>query len=130
MLKHVRVGQDAIREQSWWEPQVINKGSVEDGFKAAAHTLEGEMYMGGQEHFYMEPNTHIVVPKGENNELEVFSTTQNPTGTQQLVAKALGVPSSGVVVRVKRLGGGFGGKETRSCSFSIPVAVAATRSVV
>ncbi|XP_071534093.1 xanthine dehydrogenase/oxidase-like [Panulirus ornatus] len=119
--------QDAIRAQSWWEPWTVNRGNVEEGFKIAAHLLEGEMYIGGQEHFYMEPNAHIAVPKGENNEIDVFSTTQNPTGTQQLVAKALGVPSNRVVVHVKRVGGGFGGKETRSCCVSVPAAVAAAR---
>ncbi|XP_042232442.1 xanthine dehydrogenase/oxidase-like [Homarus americanus] len=119
--------EDAIKEESWWGPWTIRRGSMEDGFNMATNTLEGEMRIGGQEHFYMETNSHIAVPKGEDGELEMFSSTQNPSGTQQLVAKALGLQANRVVVRVKRLGGGFGGKETRTSVVSVPVAVAAAR---
>ena len=55
----------------------------------------------------------IAVPRGENDEIEIFSSTQNPTVTQMVVARALGIPANRVVVRVKRMGGGFGGKESR-----------------
>ena len=103
----------------------IRNGDPEVILSTAAHTLEGEIHLGGQEHFYMETNAHLAVPKGENGELELFSSSQNPTATQKDVARALGVPLSRVVCRVKRMGGGFGGKETRTTAVSVPVCVAA-----
>lgn len=117
--------QDAIEEKSWWDSWTINKGKVEEELSKAQHILEGEMHMGGQEQFYLETNAHLAVPLGEDGALELFSSTQNPAKTQALVAKALGVPSSHVVCRVKRMGGGFGGKETRSALVSVPISVAA-----
>ncbi|KAK8737718.1 hypothetical protein OTU49_004207 [Cherax quadricarinatus] len=117
--------QDAIREKSWLDHWTIRNGDVETAFKSSDHVLEGEMHMGGQEHFYLETNSHLAVPKCEDGEMELFSSSQSPTNTQILVAKALDVPNSRVVCRVKRMGGGFGGKETRTTLVSVPVCVAA-----
>ncbi|KAL0969405.1 hypothetical protein UPYG_G00227010 [Umbra pygmaea] len=118
--------QDAITHQSFYEPvRTIQNGDVEQGFTQADHTLEGEMHIGGQEHFYLETNAIVAVPKGEDGEMELYVSTQSPSKTQCLVAKALGVPENRVVVRVKRMGGGFGGKESRSTILSTVVAVAA-----
>uniref|UniRef100_A0A667YCC7 Xanthine dehydrogenase n=1 Tax=Myripristis murdjan TaxID=586833 RepID=A0A667YCC7_9TELE len=100
-------------------------GNLEAGFKQADHVLEGEMHIGGQEHFYLETHTTLAVPRGEDGEMELFVSTQAPTKTQVLAARALGVPDSRVLVRVRRLGGGFGGKESRSTMLSTVVAVAA-----
>ncbi|XP_063595741.1 xanthine dehydrogenase/oxidase-like [Penaeus indicus] len=118
--------QDAIREKSWWGPWTINQGDVEQGFSASPHVLEGEMHVGGQEHFYLETNAHLAVPRCEDGGMDVFSSTQNPTLTQQLVARALGIACNKVTCRVKRMGGGFGGKETRNNSVSLPICVAAS----
>ncbi|XP_068222819.1 xanthine dehydrogenase/oxidase [Palaemon carinicauda] len=118
--------QDAIGEKSYYNSYTINKGDVETVLKRSANVLEGEMHMGGQEHFYLETNAHLAVPKGEDGELELFSSTQNPTEAQKLIANALGVPENRVVVRVKRMGGGFGGKETRTCTISVPLCIAAS----
>ncbi|CEL96661.1 unnamed protein product [Vitrella brassicaformis CCMP3155] len=84
---------------------------------------EGEIYLGGQEHFYLEPHATRVEP-GENDEYIVTSSTQNPSKTQKLVSMVLGVPRHKIVSKCKRMGGGFGGKETRSCFFSAYAAVA------
>ncbi|XP_037795303.1 xanthine dehydrogenase/oxidase-like [Penaeus monodon] len=118
--------QDAIREKSWWGPWTIHQGDVEQGFSASPHVLEGEMHVGGQEHFYLETNAHLAVPRCEDGGMDVFSSTQNPTLTQQLVARALGIACNRVTCRVKRMGGGFGGKETRNNSVSLPICVAAS----
>ena len=83
--------------------------------------------MGGQEHFYLENQCCICVPFSEHGEMEVFSSTQNPTHTQHLVAEVLGVPNNRIVARTKRLGGGFGGKESRSFFVSTATAVAARK---
>ena len=103
----------------------ITRGDVDAGFAAADHILEGEQRMGGQEHFYLEPNGTVAVPKGEDGEMEIFASTQNPRETQMHVAETLGVPANRIVTRVKRMGGGFGGKETRSVFVSTACAVAA-----
>ncbi|XP_054650388.1 xanthine dehydrogenase/oxidase [Dunckerocampus dactyliophorus] len=118
--------QEAIAAQSFYQPiRTIQKGDLEVGFKQADHILEGKMHIGGQEHFYLETNVTVAVPRGEDDEMEIFVSTQNPSETQCLVAEALGIPANRVAVRVKRMGGGFGGKESRSILLSTVVAVAA-----
>lgn len=86
--------------------------------------LEGEIRVGGQEHFYLETQCTIAVPK-EEHEMEIYSSTQDPSGTQSLIAHVLGIPINKVAIRVKRLGGGFGGKESRHILVALPVAFAA-----
>ncbi|KAG7502396.1 xanthine dehydrogenase/oxidase [Solea senegalensis] len=120
--------QEAIAAKSFYQPtRTIQKGDLEAGFKQADHILEGEIHIGGQEHFYLETNVTLAVPRGEDGEMELFVSTQSATKTQTLVAKALGVPANRVVVRVKRMGGGFGGKESRTTVLSSVVAVAANK---
>ncbi len=105
--------------------------------------LEGDVRVGGQDHFYLETHGCLVVPKGEGDEMEIYASTQCVDGTQRMAAKALAIPSNRVVARVKRigiynllyihvsiiiilhLGGGFGGKESRSFLLSTATAVAA-----
>ena len=120
---------DAIRHGSFYEgfEKAITSGDVERGFAEAEHTLESTFQMAGQEHFYLETQAVIVVPKGENDELELICSTQNPTEVQMCVAEVLGLPANRVVCRVKRMGGGFGGKETRGTLVALPAAVAAHR---
>ncbi|XP_030304646.1 xanthine dehydrogenase/oxidase isoform X3 [Calypte anna] len=125
-LKPIVTIQEAIEKQSFLKPiKRINKGDVKKGFEESDHILEGEMYLGGQEHFYLETHCTLAVPKGEDGEMELFVSTQNPMKTQEFAANALGVPANRVVVRVKRMGGGFGGKETRNCILTTAVVVAA-----
>nr|XP_048699342.1 xanthine dehydrogenase/oxidase isoform X4 [Caretta caretta] len=120
---------EAIEKQSFYKsPKKIEKGDVQNGFEESDHVVEGEMYIGGQEHFYLETHCTIAVPKGEDGEMELFVSTQNPMKTQECVASALGVPANRILVRVKRLGGGFGGKESRNILLSTAVAVAAFKT--
>eukprot|EP00066_Takifugu_rubripes_P003798 XP_003966667.1 PREDICTED: xanthine dehydrogenase/oxidase [Takifugu rubripes] len=120
--------QEAIAAESFYQPiRSIQNGDLEVGFKQADHIIEGEIHIGGQEHFYLESNVTLAVPRGEDGEMELFVSTQNAYETQCLVAKVLGVPSNRVVVRVKRMGGGFGGKESRTTVLSTVVAVAADK---
>eukprot|EP00929_Paragymnodinium_shiwhaense_P046791 TRINITY_DN23806_c0_g1_i1.p1 TRINITY_DN23806_c0_g1~~TRINITY_DN23806_c0_g1_i1.p1 ORF type:complete len:1435 (+),score=412.96 TRINITY_DN23806_c0_g1_i1:91-4395(+) len=88
--------------------------------------VEGEVFIGPQEHFYLETHATRVEPN-ENGEYVITSSTQNPAETQLLVSKALGVSLNKVTSTVKRIGGGFGGKESRACVLSIPAAVAAQK---
>uniref|UniRef100_A0A673BLN5 xanthine dehydrogenase n=1 Tax=Sphaeramia orbicularis TaxID=375764 RepID=A0A673BLN5_9TELE len=118
--------QEAIAAQSFYEPiRTLQKGDLEAGFEQADHILEGDMHMGGQEHFYLETNVTLAVPK-EDGEMELFVSTQSASKTQVLVL-ALGVASNRILVRVKRMGGGFGGKESRTTILSTVVAMAANK---
>ncbi|XP_030645465.1 xanthine dehydrogenase/oxidase [Chanos chanos] len=127
-LKPVVTIQEAIENESFYEPvRTLQRGDVAQGFRESDHILQGEMHIGGQEHFYLETNCTLAVPKGEDGEMELFVSTQSASKTQSLVAKALGVPASRIVCRVKRMGGGFGGKESRSTILSTVVAVAAQK---
>jgi Xanthine dehydrogenase, molybdopterin-binding subunit B len=67
--------------------------------------------VGGQEHFYLETNVSVAVPKLEDGCMEIFVSSQHPSEIQEMTAHALGVPSNRIVAKTKRLGGGFGGKE-------------------
>ncbi|EAT37368.1 AAEL010630-PA [Aedes aegypti] len=120
--------EDAIKKESFYPgyPKSIIQGDIEKGFQQAKHIIEGDCRMGGQEHFYLETQACVAVPK-DSDEIEVFTSSQHPSEIQQHVAHALGIPSCKVVSRVKRLGGGFGGKESRAALVAIPVALAAYR---
>jgi xanthine dehydrogenase/oxidase len=118
---------DAIAHNSFHgDASVIEDGDVAAGFAEADHVLEGKLDIGGQEHFYLETQGCIVVPK-ENDEFHLIASTQNPSTTQASAAAALGVSLNKVVCEVKRLGGGFGGKEARCLMISNSTAVAAKK---
>lgn len=111
-------------------PKIVSDGHTdadfdEDGaWQKCEHVLESNFRMGGQEHFYLETNAVTVIPGREDGEIEVWSSTQNPTETQNFVASVLNVPVNRVTVRLKRLGGGFGGKESRSVLLAATMALA------
>ena len=116
---------DAIAENSFFaDVHRLQCGSLSEAESKSAHIVEGEVRVGGQEHFYLETNCALAVPL-ENGMLEVTSSTQNPSKTQVFCASACGIPSSHVIGRCKRMGGGFGGKETRSVFIACTVSVAA-----
>ncbi|XP_070496874.1 xanthine dehydrogenase-like [Chironomus tepperi] len=104
--------------------EVHNSGKVEEGLNDADHIIEGEARTGGQEHFYLEPHSILVVPR-DSDELQLFSSTQQPYELQRRVADFLGIPQNKIVCTTKRIGGGFGGKETRSALITLPAAFAA-----
>ncbi|EED24430.1 xanthine dehydrogenase HxA, putative [Talaromyces stipitatus ATCC 10500] len=121
--------EEAIEAKSFFQHfRHIKNGDTEAAFKEADHVFTGVSRMGGQEHFYLETQACVVVPKPEDGEIEVFSCTQNPTETQTYVAQVTGVAANKVVTRVKRLGGGFGGKETRSIQLAGICAAAADKT--
>ncbi|ELK14106.1 Xanthine dehydrogenase/oxidase [Pteropus alecto] len=121
--------EDAIKNSSFYGPELkIEKGNLQKGFSEADNVVSGELHIGGQEHFYLETHCTIAVPKGEAGEMELIASTQNTMKTQSFIASMLGVPENRIVVRVKRTGGGFGGKETRSTVVSTAVAMAAYKT--
>lgn len=102
----------------------IVDGDVDKALAEADVTVEGEVAMAGQEHFYLETNTSYAVP-GEDGELTVHASTQNLDKTQKFVAKTCGLDRNRVNCRMKRMGGGFGGKESRSVFISAAAGFAA-----
>ncbi|KAL2891544.1 Xanthine dehydrogenase [Ceratocystis lukuohia] len=128
-LPAIMTMEEAIQAGSFHSAQKsIVKGDVQKAFETCDHVFEGTARMGGQEHFYLETQAAAVVPKPENGEVEVYSSTQNANETQVFIAQALGVQVNKVLVRVKRLGGGFGGKETRAVPLACACAVAARKT--
>jgi xanthine dehydrogenase large subunit len=93
----------------------------------APQRIAGRLRCGGQEHFYLEGQVALALP-GERDEMLVYSSTQHPTEVQHLVAAALGVPDARVTVELRRLGGGFGGKETQAAFYAIVAALLARRT--
>jgi xanthine dehydrogenase large subunit len=102
-------------------PSTIARGDAVAAIAAAPHSLAGRMYIGGQEHFYLEGQAALAVP-GEDDDVTVYSSTQHPSEIQHKVAAVLGVPSHAVTVETHRMGGGFGGKESQG---NLPACVAA-----
>jgi len=100
------------------------RGDADAALAGAPHRLQGRLHVGGQEHFYLETQVCAVLPS-EDGGMLVYSSTQNPTEIQQLVARVLGVPMHQVAVDMRRMGGGFGGKETQAAGPACLCAVVA-----
>jgi xanthine dehydrogenase large subunit len=106
------------------EDYAFGRGDATLAIDAASHKLEGQLSIGGQEHFYLEGQASLAVP-GEGDEMLVHASSQDPTETQHIVARVLGVPDAFVTVETRRMGGGFGGKESQACAWAAMAALAA-----
>lgn len=119
--------EEAIKNKSYLgNPYVVTEGNIEEGFKKSDYIKEGEIKIGGQEHFYFETQGSIAIPE-ESEEMIVYASTQNPNDNHELVSSVLGVDQNKILLKCKRLGGAFGGKESRSANYSAMVAVAAKK---
>ncbi|MBN3812709.1 xanthine dehydrogenase molybdopterin binding subunit [Paraburkholderia sp. Ac-20347] len=105
-------------------PMKLARGDASTRAARAAHRHEGEMLLGGQEQFYLEGQIAYAVPKDDDG-MHVWCSTQHPSEMQHLVAHVLGVQSHNVLVECRRMGGGFGGKESQSGLFACCAALAA-----
>jgi len=101
-----------------------DEAGIRAAIAAAPHRLTGSLDVGGQEQFYLEGQISYAIPK-EGQGMHVHCSTQHPSEMQHLVAHALGVASHAVLVECRRMGGGFGGKESQSAQFACIAAVAA-----
>lgn len=116
---------DALKAESYVLPPVfVKRGDAAHALKKAAHTLHGTLEVGGQEHFYLEGQVAYVVPQ-EQQQWLVYSSTQHPGEIQHWVSHALGIANHAVRVECRRMGGGFGGKETQSGQMAVWAAIAA-----
>ena len=112
-LERILTLQDAIKKGALIAPvRTIESGNVEEIFKSAPHVLKGELETGAQEHWYLETQSALAIP-GEGKEMHIYASSQNPAETQAIVAEVLGVSKNEIDVEVRRMGGGFGGKETQ-----------------
>ncbi len=109
----VSISQAIEAEEFIGPPRAVTRGHARDALEIAPHRLDGTIHIGGQEHFYMETQCALAIP-GENGHLTFHSSTQNPTETQVMAARVLGLGMHQVVCLCKRMGGGFGGKETQA----------------
>ena len=108
-------------------PRIYAKGDVDAALATAPHVIAGQITLGGQEHFYLEGQAALALPQ-DNGDMVIHASTQHPTEIQHKVADALGLPMHAVRVEVRRMGGGFGGKESQGNALAIACAVAAART--
>mgnify|MGYP001794121666 FL=1 len=117
---------DALDRNSRFEdgPRIYARGDAHAALEAAQHRLSGAFEIGGQEHFYLEGQAALALP-GEDGDMHVISSTQHPTEIQHKVADAIGLPMHAVRCETRRMGGGFGGKESQGNALAVACAVAA-----
>ena len=120
---------DAMAAGSRFEggPVVWSRGDAAEALHTAPHVLDGSFEMGGQEHFYLEGQAALAIPQ-EAGDMLVHSSTQHPTEIQHKVAEALGVPMHGIRVEIRRMGGGFGGKESQGNALAVACAIIAQKT--
>ena len=120
---------EALAANSRFEdgPRIYAKGDVAAALAQAAHVITGQISLGGQEHFYLEGQAALALPQ-DNGDMVIHASTQHPTEIQHKVADALSLPMHAVRVEVRRMGGGFGGKESQGNALAIACAVVAART--
>ncbi|UTA48281.1 xanthine dehydrogenase molybdopterin binding subunit [Simiduia sp. 21SJ11W-1] len=119
---------DALAQESFVLPQHrLLMGDPDAAIANAPHTLAGEIYVRGQEHFYLEGQISQATPL-EDGAIHILSSSQHPTEVQKLVAEVLDLPFHKVVAEVRRMGGGFGGKETQAAPLACLAALFAQRT--
>ncbi len=105
----------------------LTRGDARKAIAKAPRKLAGRLGIGGQDHFYLEGQIAMAVP-GEDGDMLVYSSTQHPTEIQHAVAKTLGLAGHAVTVETRRMGGGFGGKETQGALFAVVAALLAQKT--
>ena len=114
----------ALEAKSFVLPPVhLKRGDVAKALQGSSHQLKGRFALGGQEHFYLESQAAYALPQ-EQGQVFIHSSTQHPGEVQHWVAHALGVPNHKVRVECRRMGGGFGGKETQAGQVAVWAALA------
>lgn len=116
---------ESKKAKAWvMDARKIERGDVISNLKQSPHKLSGSVTIKGADHFYLESQVSLVYPK-EDGQLEVHTSSQHPTETQHVVAHSLGLKASDVTCIVKRMGGGFGGKESQAAPFAAYAALVA-----
>ncbi|MBH0236564.1 xanthine dehydrogenase molybdopterin binding subunit [Methylobrevis sp. L22] len=124
-LKPLVTVEDALAADSHVLPDYrFGRGDVGKALANSQRRLKSQIAVGGQEHFYLEGQVAMAVP-GEDDDMLVYSSTQHPTEVQHTVAKVLGVIDAAITVETRRMGGGFGGKESQANQWAALAALAA-----
>jgi len=127
-LPAILTPQAARDAQSFVVPPLhLARGDVKAAFERSKHKLKGQLHVGGQEQFYLEGQISYAVPK-EGLGMHIYCSTQHPTEMQHVVAHALHRHSHDIVVECRRMGGGFGGKESQSALWAACAAIAAAHT--
>ena len=120
--------EEAIKAKTLLEkPIVYNKGDPANTISKSEFNLNGTINIGGQEHFYLEGQAALAIPH-DDGDITIHCSTQHPTEAQHKVADALKKPMNAVRVQVRRMGGGFGGKESQSNALAVACAVMANKT--
>uniref|UniRef100_A0A670I403 FAD-binding PCMH-type domain-containing protein n=1 Tax=Podarcis muralis TaxID=64176 RepID=A0A670I403_PODMU len=121
--------EEAVKHKSFLtEEKKIERGNVTESFKNVENIIEGEIHVGGQEHFYLETDSVFVVPRKEDKEMDIYTSTQYGSKVQQTVASALNVQANRIMTHTRRVGGAFGGKSSKPSFFAAAAAVAAHKT--
>ena len=124
-LEVVLTVKDALAKQNFVRPPfTMKRGDSESAIAAAEHQLSGEIKVGGQEHMYLEGQVSTAEPT-EDGGMNIFTSSQHPSEVQKLVAEVLDIPLNKVLVDMRRMGGGFGGKETQAAPWACIAALLA-----
>ena len=117
----------ALAAESRFEdgPRIYTRGNAANAMHDAAHRLQGQINLGGQEHFYLEGQAALALA-GDHGDMVIHSSTQHPTEIQHKVAEAMNIAQHAVRVEVRRMGGGFGGKESQGNALAVACALAAS----
>ncbi len=107
-------------------PLKLERGNVLLAKMSTQNQIQGRMIVGGQDHMYLEGQIAFAIP-GEDDDLIVHCSTQHPSEAQHMVALVMGIPNNAVTVNVRRLGGGFGGKESQMNLFCVVASIAAKK---
>lgn len=120
---------DQAHEQNFFvrPTHQFGMGEVQTALSQAEHTASGRLQIGGQEHMYLEGQVSLAVP-GEEGRMNIYTSSQHPSEVQKLVAEVLDVKLHHVMVDMRRMGGGFGGKETQAAQWACIAALLATRN--
>jgi xanthine dehydrogenase large subunit len=119
---------ESLERQEFVLPtHTIQCGDAKAAMATAPHKIKSDIYIKGQEHFYLEGQISVAVPNEDGGVL-VYASSQHPAEVQKLVAKVLGVSVAQVLVEVRRMGGGFGGKESQAAVLGCMAAVLAIRN--
>jgi len=127
-LEAVLTVKDALAKQNFVRPPfTMKRGDADTAITAAEHQLSGEIQVGGQEHMYLEGQVSTAEPT-EDGGMSIYTSSQHPSEVQKLVAEVLDIPLNKVLVDMRRMGGGFGGKETQAAPWACIAALLANET--
>lgn len=119
---------EAHRKNSYVsKPRIVRSGDSRAAIENSSNRIKGALTTGAQDHFYLEGQVAMALP-GEDGDMHVISSTQDPTAVQDLVARVLDRAAHSVTVEVRRMGGAFGGKETLATLFASIAAIGAEKT--